>query len=118
MEFTNGTSSIHSGRGCDRLHAGGRRGRRRVVVVQSDLVGITKRDIKANELGALAVAGVFDVAKEDGVAVTFAVGDKVYWDNGNDFAVATDGAGANKLMGKAVLAAADADTTVRVRLSQ
>ena len=89
-----------------------------VVVVLSDLVGITKRDIKANALGALAVMGVFDIAKEGGVGVTFAIGDKVYWDDGNDFAVATDGAGANKLLGKAILAAADADTTVRVRLSQ
>ena len=88
------------------------------VVVQSDLIGITKLDIAANELGALAVTGVFDVAKEGGVGVTFAVGDKVYWDDGNDFAVATDGAGANKLLGKAVAAAADADTSVRVRLSQ
>ena len=61
---------------------------------------------------------VFDIAKEGGVGVTFSIGDKVYWDDGNDFAVATDGAGANKLLGKAVLAAADADTTVRVRLSQ
>lgn len=88
------------------------------VVVLSDLVGVTKLDIKANALGALAVKGVFDVAKAGGAGVTFAIGDKVYWDDGNDFAVATDGAGANKLMGKAVLAAADADTTVRVRLSQ
>ena len=88
------------------------------VVVQSDLVGIAKLDIAADRLGALAVTGVFDVAKEDGVGVTFAVGDKVYWDDGNDFAVATDGAGANKLLGKAVAAAADADTSVRVRLSQ
>ena len=62
--------------------------------------------------------GVQLVAKEGGVGVTFAVGDKVYWDDGNDFAVATDGAGANKLLGKAVAAAADADTTVLVRLSQ
>ena len=88
------------------------------VVVQSDLVGIAKRDIKANELGALAVAGVFDVAKEGGVGVTFAIGDKVYWDDANNFAVATDGAGANKLMGKAVTAAADADASVLVRFSQ
>lgn len=88
------------------------------VVVQSDLIGVAKREIKANTLGALAVKGVFDVAKEGGVAVTFAVGDKVYWDDTNNFAVATDGAGANKLMGKAVAVAADADTSVRVRLSQ
>ena len=88
------------------------------VVVQSDLVGIAKLDIKADVLGALAVSGVFDVAKEGGAGVTFAVGDKIYWDDGNDVAVATDGAGANKLLGKAVAAAADADTTVLVRLSQ
>ena len=67
---------------------------------------------------ALAVAGVFDVAKEGGGGVTFAVGANVYWDDTNNVAVATDGAGANKLMGKAVAAAADADTSVRVRLSQ
>ena len=88
------------------------------VVVQGDLIGVAKLDISANALGALAVIGVFDVAKEGGTGVTFAIGDKVYWDDTNKVAVATDGAGANKLMGKAVLAAADADTTVRVRLSQ
>ena len=88
------------------------------VVVQSDLVGIAKLEIKANELGALAVSGVFDVAKEGGAGVTFAVGDKAYWDDTNNYAVTTDGAGANKLLGKAVVAAADADTSVRIRLSQ
>jgi predicted RecA/RadA family phage recombinase len=88
------------------------------VVVQGDLVGIAKLDIAANALGALAVAGVFDVAKEGGGGVTFAVGANVYWDDTNNVAVATDGGGANKLMGKAVAAAADADTSVRVRLSQ
>jgi len=88
------------------------------VVVQSDLVGVTKRDIKAGVLGALAVTGVFDFAKEGGAGVTFATGDKVYWDDTAKFAVATDGAGANKLLGKAVADAADADTTVRARLSQ
>jgi predicted RecA/RadA family phage recombinase len=89
-----------------------------VVVVLSDLVGVTKRDIKANKLGALAVTGVFDLAKEAGGGVTFAIGDKVYWDDANDVAVATDSAGANKLFGKAVAAAADGDSTVRARLSQ
>ena len=89
-----------------------------VVVVQSDLIGVAKREIKANTLGALAVTGVFDVAKEAGGGVTFSTGDKAYWDDANDVAVTTDGAGANKLLGKAVADAADADTTVRVRLSQ
>jgi len=88
------------------------------VVVQGDLVGVTKRDIKANELGALAVVGVFDVAKESGAGVTFSAGDKAYWDDAAKFAVTTDGGGANKLLGKAVADAADADALVRVRLSQ
>lgn len=88
------------------------------VVVQSDLIGIAKREIKANTLGALAVEGVFDFAKEAGGGVTFSAGDLAYWDDTNDVAVTTDGAGANKLLGKAVADAADADATVRVRLSQ
>lgn len=88
------------------------------VVVQSDLVGIAKRPIAANTLGALAVAGVFDVAKASGGGVTFSAGDKVYWDDTNNLAVTTDGAGANKLLGKATADAADADSTVRTRLSQ
>ncbi len=88
------------------------------VVVQSDLIGIAKGDIATGKLGALAVEGVFDVAKEAGGGVTFSTGDKAYWDDANDVAVTTDGGGANKLLGKAVADAADADATVRVRLSQ
>ena len=87
------------------------------VVVQSDLVGIAKREIKANTLGALAVEGVFDFAKEAGGGVTFAFGDLAYWDDTNDVAVTTDGGGTNKLLGKVVLAAADGDATVRVKLT-
>ena len=86
------------------------------VVVQSDLVGIAKREIKANTLGTLAVEGVFDVAKEADGGVTFAVGSLAYWDESNELAVATDGSGAHKLLGKVVLAAVDGDATVRVRL--
>src|SRR5690242_1028293 len=89
-----------------------------VVVVQGDLVGVTKRDIKANQLGALVVEGIFDLAKQAGGGVTFAAGAKVYWDDNNNVAVATDGSGANKLAGKAVAAAADGDAVVRTRLSQ
>ena len=88
------------------------------VIVLSDLVGVAKLDVSANALGALAVSGVFDFAKQSGAAVTFAIGDKAYWDDANDVAVTTDGAGANKLIGKAVQAAADNDATVRVRMSQ
>jgi len=88
------------------------------VVVQGDLVGVAKKDIEANQLGALAVAGVFDFAKESGGGVTFSVGQKAYWDETNKVAVTTDGGGVNKYVGKAVAAAADADSMVRVRLEQ
>lgn len=84
------------------------------VVVQGDLVGVAKRPIAANELGALAVEGVFDFAKSGGVAYT--VGTILYWDDTGD-AVTTTASG-NKQIGKVVRAAASADTTVRVRLSQ
>ena len=38
------------------------------VVVQGDLIGVAARDIKANKLGALAVAGVFDFPKATGAS--------------------------------------------------
>jgi predicted RecA/RadA family phage recombinase len=86
------------------------------VVVQGDLVGVAKRPIAANELGSLALVGVFDFAKQAGGGVTFAVGALAYWDDTNNVAVATDGGGANKRLGKVFRAAADADATVRVKL--
>lgn len=86
------------------------------VIVQGDLVGVASLDIKANVLGALAVIGVFDFAKEADGGVTFAVGALAYWDSVNKVAVTDDGGGAYKLLGKVVMAAADADATVRVRL--
>jgi predicted RecA/RadA family phage recombinase len=84
------------------------------VVVQGDLVGVAKLAIAANKLGALAVVGVFDFAKNTGVA--YSVGTLLYWDDAANV-VTTTSAG-NKLLGKVVRAAASADTTVRVRLSQ
>jgi predicted RecA/RadA family phage recombinase len=84
------------------------------VVVQGDLVGVAKKDIAANVLGALAVTGVFDFAKSAGVAYT--VGQILYWDDTNN--VVTTTATGNKQIGKVVRAAASADTLVRVRLSQ
>jgi predicted RecA/RadA family phage recombinase len=84
------------------------------VVVQGDLVGVAVRPIAANQLGALAVAGVFDFAKGAGVAYT--VGQILYWDDTNN--VVTTTATGNKQIGKVVRAAASADTLVRVRLSQ
>ena len=84
------------------------------VVVQGDLVGVVLRPLAAGELGALAVDGVFDFAKNTGVA--FTVGTILYWDDTNN--VVTSTATGNKQIGKVVKAAASADTTVRMRLSQ
>ena len=88
------------------------------VIVQGDLIGIAKVDCIANQLGALAVVGVFDINKATGVGTGIAVGTKVYWDVADQEAKADDEAGANKYLGKTIAAAADEDATVRVRLEQ
>lgn len=88
------------------------------VVVQNDLVGIAKLDIAAGELGALSVTGVFDLPKTVGVGEAIGAGAKVYWDVAESVAKTDDEAGANKLLGKTILAAGDNDVTVRVRLEQ
>ena len=81
------------------------------VIVEGDLVGVTKLDIEAGRLGALAVVGVFDVAKGNS-AIT--LGSKVYWDQAAKQAVTT--ATGNKLLGIAIQAAEATDGTVRVRI--
>lgn len=86
------------------------------VVVQGELVGVARTPIAADALGSLAVEGVFDFAKATGASTAIAVGAQVYWDDTNN--VATTTATDNKLIGKCVKAAADADDTVRVRMAQ
>ncbi len=92
------------------------------VVVQGSVVGIAKTGIEADEYGALAVAGVFDVEKST-AAIT--AGAKIYWDadgsshggtvsNGCADATSTG----DPVMGYAVEAAAISNTTVRVLLSR
>jgi predicted RecA/RadA family phage recombinase len=79
-------------------------------------VGVAKQPIKANQLGALAVEGVFDFAKATGVGTALAAGTTAYWDDAANVATAT--AAGNKQIGKVVKAAADGDATVRVRMNQ
>ena len=88
------------------------------VVVQGDLIGIAQIDCAADQLGALAVSGVFDIDKATGVGTGIAVGTKVYWDVADQQAKADDEAGANKYLGKTIAAAGDDDAKVRVRLEQ
>jgi len=88
------------------------------VVVQGDLVGVTRRNIPADARGSLAVEGVFDFPKATGASTAIAVGANVYWDVADTEAKVNDESGANKLIGKVVLAAGDDDEFVRVRLNQ
>ena len=58
------------------------------IVVRGRLVGVSKLDIKAGTLGAVATTGVYDVAKGD---TAFAAGDKVYWNAAEGKAAAEGG---------------------------
>lgn len=88
------------------------------VVVQGELVGVTRVDLKAGQLGSLAVQGVFDFPKALGAGSAIPVGTNAYWDAAAKNATKNAAAGANKLIGKAVKSTVDADTTVRIRMSQ
>jgi predicted RecA/RadA family phage recombinase len=88
------------------------------VVLQGDLIGVARTPIAANTLGSLAVAGVFDFAKATGAGSGIAAGATCYWDVADGQAKTDSETAANKLIGKCIKAAADADATVRIRLSQ
>ena len=88
------------------------------VVVQGDLIGVAKRPIAADELGALSVEGVFDFPKATGASTAIAAGTTLYWDVADAEAKTDSETGANKLLGKTIRDAGDSDATVRVRLSQ
>ena len=81
------------------------------VIVQNNLIGITKLEIKAGRLGALAVVGVFDVVKGN---TAIPIGSKVYWDNTAKQVTLT--ATNNALLGITVQESTAEDTVVRVRL--
>jgi len=86
------------------------------MVVQGELVGVARTPIAANALGSLAVVGVFDFAKATGGGTAITAGANCYWDAANQRATTT--ATGNKLIGKCVKAAADADALVRIRMMQ
>jgi len=88
------------------------------VIEIGTLVTVAKSDIAANALGAVSPAGVFDAVKITGV---IAKGIALYWDNNGSplggvalSGCATGTSSGNNFMGYVLVAAADADTTVRV----
>ena len=60
------------------------------VIEQNALIGIAKKDIAANSLGALALDGIFDVTKKANDVAS--VGTAIYWDPTNVEATVTAGA--------------------------
>jgi len=48
------------------------------VVVQSDMVGVTRVDLKAGQLGSLAVTGVFEFPKALGASSAIPIGTLTY----------------------------------------
>lgn len=84
------------------------------VIVVGKVIGIAKLDIAANTLGALAVEGVFDVAKE-ATTDTFAAGAKVYWDAVAEQITAEPN---GVPMGTVLVAAAATDATARLLLNK
>lgn len=109
---------IHEGNSIDYVPGPGIDVAAGTVVVQGELVGVAARNVAANKLGALAVAGVFDFPKQTGGSTAIAGGALCYWDAANQRATTNAASGANKLLGKCVKAAADADALVRIRMSQ
>ena len=84
------------------------------IVKLGNLVGVAKLDIKAGELGALALCGVYEIAT-NGTAIE--AGAVVSVDPGTGKVCAADASGAVKF-GHAVTKAEAADATVHVRLEQ
>jgi predicted RecA/RadA family phage recombinase len=86
------------------------------AVLLDSLIGIALRDLKKDQLGALQVAGVFDIAKMTGAGTAITLGAKVYWEQAMAVVSTNDVAGI--YIGKAVKDAGDNDATVRVKLDQ
>ena len=84
------------------------------VVTVGSLVGVAKLDVRAGELGALALVGVYEIAT-GGAEV--AAGAVVSVDPATGRVAAAGAAGAVRF-GHAVAAAKATDATVNVRLAQ
>lgn len=85
------------------------------VVVLTSRIGVAACDIPAGALGAVSVAGVYEMPAETTAA--FTVGQALYWDGTNHCLTATAGsAPANPLAGWATEPKATASSVARVRL--
>lgn len=83
------------------------------IVVESELVGQVPNDILSGELGSLRIEGVINAPKLSSDVV--AIGDVLYWDAGNTRCTTT--ASTHNIIGKAVEAAGNGVTDVRLKLT-
>ena len=83
------------------------------VVPLTNCFGIAPRAITDGELGSLAMDGEWELTKLAGEAYT--LGQKIYWDAGNDRLTTT--ASTHNLIGVASAAAASAAVVARVLLN-
>ena len=82
------------------------------VIVLGEINGIALVDIVANEIGALALEGIFQFACLSTDVVS--VGDALYWDAGNSEATLT--ASTHKFLGYATTASANGVEVVESKL--
>lgn len=81
------------------------------IVFIGEVAAVAKVDILAGNLGAVAVTGVYDIAKGAGA---IAAGTRVYWDASGNIAVTTDN---DKCLGVAIATAESGNPYVRVLLN-
>jgi len=86
-----------------------------VPIVVGDLVGIPAATVATNVPVVVMLSGTYELDKATGAA--WAQGATLYWDNAAKNCTTADGAGANKQIGHAAVAAASGDTAGSVRLS-
>lgn len=85
-----------------------------VPIVVGDLVGIPSASVPTNTPVVVMLDGTYELPKANGA---WTQGAPLYWDAGNGNCTTADGAGANKKIGNAALAALAGDTVGSVRLS-
>jgi predicted RecA/RadA family phage recombinase len=87
----------------------------RVVIVGTNLFGVAQANADSAANVALAVGGVYTLAKLSGASTSAAAGASAYWDNANS--QITLSATSNTKIGHHLAAVSNDDTTANIRLS-
>lgn len=85
-----------------------------IVIIGGTLIGVAERAIANGAVGSVSVEGVYEVAKEAPLVIS--LGDIVYFVAANNNVNKTSSG--NTKLGICVVAAASADTTVKVKIDR